>query len=457
MDEKKELEELTDEEYIKYDLIKGLFRMNIIARFFYLLNVYQPSHTSNTLIKNIFQIIYRCVRHSPQIAYELTEKYPDFTDLITRKFLPKFTDLSDQDAITNATMALKLVRLMASAGVASATKLFEKYELETCLINYLSISNQGSLKLQIEAIRLIKTLSLLIPQKVVSLISFETMLCNIKSSTQTLSNKSNVKEYDLHVQYLQALISLFSSLVSTSKNDQTLMEMCSGVFSIIQSFVLNKLKVYFSAELGQDNLTTDLNLFSVCFNFIVDYLDKLTDYAKRLEVIDYLVQELITPLLENDAHRMKFDSFIMSRLLSSSTSSRDEETNRIFQRIKGNNLAYLPTILNLYDSNEEAKSMNMKTLNCISSFCFMTGFTRLYSLCVKFRIKLFEMKNFLTTQRFLDNDYLRSYLKAFCAGTSQKAESLNNCYLIMRYENYFVYNCLKLAFNLFNFQVIDIV
>ena len=401
--------------------------------------------------KNIFQVIYRCVRHSPQIAYELTDKYPDFIDLILRKFLPKFIDLANADSVTNATMALKLVRLMASAGVTCATKLFEKYDLETCLVNYLSISNQSTLKLQTESVRLIKSLHCLIHKKIVSLINFETMLGNIKASTQSLA-KSSLKDYESHVHYLQSLISRFSSLIENSNNDEVLLEMNSGVFSIIQSFLLNKLKAYFSSETSQANLTTDLNLFSVCLNFIVDYLDKLTNFAKRLEIIDYLVQELIHPLLENDAHRMKFDSFIMSRLLSSSTSNNDEETKKVFQRIKGNNLCYLPTILNLYDSNEETP-VNKKTLSHISTFSFMIGFTRLYSVCLKFRIKLFDNNNFWTTQRFLNNEYLRSYLKSYSSYTSQTTQSLNNCFLIMRHENYFVYNCLKLAFNVFNFQV----
>ena len=37
---------------------------------------------------------------------------------------------------------------------------------------------------------------------------------------------------------------------------------------------------------------------------------------------------------------------------------------------------------------------------------------------------------------------------------NQSKESVKNSYLIMKYENLFVYHCLKLAFAVFNFEVI---
>lgn len=205
VDEKKDLDELTDEEYIKYDLIKGLFRMNLIARLFYLLNAYKPSYTATPMVNNIFAILYRCVRHSPQITHELLEKYPTFIDLIAEKFLPKFIDLTDQNQIKNAELVLKLFRLMGSAGVYLATKLFEKYKLDTCLVNYLTILNPSTVRLQTEAIRLVKTLNFLIHEKATGLVDFQIMLQNIKNVTHSLSGHIN----EDNVQYLQGVISLF--------------------------------------------------------------------------------------------------------------------------------------------------------------------------------------------------------------------------------------------------------
>jgi hypothetical protein len=54
LNERKEMDQLSDEEYIKCDLIKGLLRMNLIDRIFYLLNTYQPTLSSNQIIYNIF-------------------------------------------------------------------------------------------------------------------------------------------------------------------------------------------------------------------------------------------------------------------------------------------------------------------------------------------------------------------------------------------------------------------
>jgi len=75
LNERKELDQLTDEEYIKCDLVKGLFRMNLMARLYYLLDKYQPTYASNQVIHNIFMILYRCLRHSAEICHDFAEKY----------------------------------------------------------------------------------------------------------------------------------------------------------------------------------------------------------------------------------------------------------------------------------------------------------------------------------------------------------------------------------------------
>jgi len=457
VDEKKDLEELTDEEYIKYDLIKGLFRMNLIARLFYLLNAYNPSFTANSILKNIFSILYRCVRHSAQITHELLQKYSTFIDLIATKFLPEFIDpttaSTSADQVANTEMTLKLFRLMASSGVHSATRIFEKYNLKVCLLNYLAFSqNPATLSLHTEAVRLLKTLNCLIPARVTGLVDFETMLKNATSSLQLLSRTSS--EADQNALYLQSVISLFNGLIGASTEDTTLIDMSSGFFSIIQTFLLNKFKFYMSSVSCGD-LTSDFNLISVCFNFMVDYLEnKYLDSDRRLEKIDYLITELYKPLLENKSFKLRFDDLIMSKLASRSTSTTDEALLSSFSRIKGNNLSYLPTMLNFGDADGRIKANLMKS---IAPFGFMTGFVRLYLTCFKFRIKSFEASGYASSHAFLSNEYLQSYLRAYARSVSQRAESLSNCFLIMKYENYFVYYLLKLAFYLFNFEVRKII
>ena len=315
------------------------------------------------------------------------------------------------------------------------------------MFNYLTFSTQSAhlVKLHTETVRVMKTFNFLITEKIVKIIDFELMIKHIKKAIDNLT--ANKSEYTENVFYLQSLLSLFSGLVKTC-NQTEMLEMSSGVLSIVQTFLLNKFKFYFSSD-KHDNLTMDLNLMSLCLNFIVDYLDKSNNYEKRLEVIDYLNEQVLQPLLENDVYRLKFDNLIMSRLLSNSTSTTEELMVKGFEKIKGNNLSYLPTVLNFATSDNASASM----LGNISPFCFMIGFVRLFSLCLKFRIKNFEAKNFLTTHRFLNNEYLKSYLKMFNRNNSQGIDSMNSSYLIMKYENYFVYNCLKLAFSIFNLQV----
>ena len=64
--ERKELSEMKDDEYIQQDLVRGLFRMSLMERLFYILDKYKPSLTTNLIQHNIFQILFRILRHSSE-------------------------------------------------------------------------------------------------------------------------------------------------------------------------------------------------------------------------------------------------------------------------------------------------------------------------------------------------------------------------------------------------------
>ena len=66
VNERKDLNEMKDDEYIMHDLVRGLFRMNLMERLFYILDKYKPSLTTNQIQHNIFQILYRVMRHSAE-------------------------------------------------------------------------------------------------------------------------------------------------------------------------------------------------------------------------------------------------------------------------------------------------------------------------------------------------------------------------------------------------------
>ncbi len=162
--EKKTLDELTDDEYIKQDLVKGLLRMNLMARFFYLLNAYNTSnsHIYDTMVKHILLILCRILRHSPQMAHELVDKYSQLLDLIVNICITSNTkfplgkndsELNESDGydqnnesvhsitLQNISLALKLLRLIASSSGSLAKVIYDRYDLKNNLLNYLSISS----------------------------------------------------------------------------------------------------------------------------------------------------------------------------------------------------------------------------------------------------------------------------------------------------------------------------
>lgn len=88
--EKRELNELPDDEYIKQDLIGGLMRMNLVERFRYLIHSYRPQLTHELITSNLFLVLFRLVRHSAEFCFEFAQKYASFVDLLADKFLPPF-------------------------------------------------------------------------------------------------------------------------------------------------------------------------------------------------------------------------------------------------------------------------------------------------------------------------------------------------------------------------------
>jgi hypothetical protein len=66
VNERKELSEMKDDEYIQQDLVRGLFRMSLMERFYYILDKYKPTLSANLIQQNIFQILFRMMRHSAE-------------------------------------------------------------------------------------------------------------------------------------------------------------------------------------------------------------------------------------------------------------------------------------------------------------------------------------------------------------------------------------------------------
>ncbi len=442
LSERKELDQLSDEEYIKYDLIKGLFRMNLMARIYYLLDKYQPSLSSDQIVFNIFMILYRCLRHSSEISYDFTEKYSDLLDLIVRNFMPQFLNSTDLNSnLQNLTHSIKLFRIICSSGANLSFKICKKYDLNNKLINYLALINDTNsielTKLQIESIRLLKVLT--VYHSDYSQSSFETISNSFELILKHLSNlvtSKNILENN-NVLYLQAILSLFNNFIlNASEDDPNLKlkyDMCSSVYSIVRTYTISHFK--------PNNF--NLSIMSVCLNFIADFLEKITygsfftfGFTIKDNRIDLLIQNLFDSFLQND--HLKLNDLIMSKLVINSTFLKDNLVAENLRKIKDNNLSYLPTILN-----------EMPNTDQISTFCFLASYFKLYSLCFKLSIKSFADNDFNSTRQLLSNSYLRSYLTSFLKNN----DILANSFLRIKYENLMVYYFLKLVFNIINFEV----
>jgi hypothetical protein len=414
------------------------------------------------------------MRHSAELCYDFSEKYSNFLDLIVKNYLPLYipVDKTNTSAIlANAANCLKLIRLISSAGPSTAYKIYAKYNISQYLVNYLTIDKYVTdpgleaekVKLQTETIRLLKVLCLYCDDKMgIGCIvdSFEIVL----NTMVKLVNSYNPSFDEHSVLHLQAILSLFDGIMLTlNEQDKHLnqkYQMCSTVFSIIQPFTVRLFKAVSSAVDSGSN-DVNLNLLSVCMNLLVNYLEKC-DYfsaenkseilSKKLKSIEELVENILVPLMTETGKttHLNLDQLVMSKIVKNSTSSNEETIHNCFKNIYSNNLSYLPTML------DPALDENNRNFIKHSPFVFLASFLRLYLLCFKLRMKMIDNKSFSLTHKFLNNAYLRSYLKLFLKNNSQQKESTNNSYLIMKYENLFVYYCIKLAFTLFNFEVMFI-
>lgn len=457
LNEQKDLDELTDDEFIRHDLIRGLFRMNLMERVFYLFNKYQPTLTSNQIQHSVFMILFRCMRHSPELCYDFTEKYSTLLDLIVSKFLPSYIEFVDEvnkeSMLINISFSLKLMRLLSSAGPSIANRLYKKYDLNQKLMNYLTIDkyikdsslSEGILKVQTESIRLLKTLILYAENDMGIECMIDVYEILITHLNKSIGHKSNENQC-----FLKALISLFDCLVQTvtenDPNSEFKSDIGSSVYSIVSTFTIKQFSLVNSNNLDQ----FDLNLVSVSLDYLVCYLEKIECFneankadvlSKKLRFIEILIENILEPITNSTEkiNQLRFDQLVMSKLLSSSTSSNSGEIHKNFKKIYTNNLTYLPTILNIDFSKN-------------GPFCFLASFLRMFNLCFKNRMKMIDDKKFTNTRLFLQNPYLKSYLKAYEKNNSQSKDSTNNSYFIMKFENHVVYQCLKLAFGVFNFE-----
>ena len=285
--------------------------------------------------------------------------------------------------------------------------------------------------------------------------SFEIILSRIKAIINSFdASASDFNKNENVIVHLQAAIGLFDSLVlNLSEEDAHLSskyQMCSTVFELVFTFGIK----LFEMSLRK-HTSMNFSLLSACLDYIVDYLEKCGRFtsenktqilAEKMSHIEELIEKILIPIL-NSKENTLFDQLVMSKLYSNSAVSTNESVQNSFKKIFTNNLSYLPTMLDVMPVNEESCILRK------SPFAFLTSFLRLYILCFKLRMKMLDNKKFSLTHQFLNNSYLKSYLKAYIKDSSQAKDMAKNSYLLMKYENLFVYYCTKLAFAVFDFEV----
>ena len=468
LSEEKDLEQLKDDEFIRVDLIRGLFRMNLMDRFFYLINAYEASNKF-IIESKIFSILFRCVRHSKDICFELFERRPSIIDLMGEKFLPTFIDENKSNVkylLVNTANTIKLLRLVSNAGPTIALNIYKKFNLKVKLINYLTLGmylteptvDDLVVRLETETVRLLKTYVLYSHKEMgyeCIIDSYEILIDKL----QNLTSKENFKK----TSQLQSLISLFNWLIKSGSEDKFnfISEISTTVYSLISSFVQKKIQNLFNNQIQLNEENINFNLYSNCINYIVDYLDKiehlvpfdkLSDFSsKKKFFIEILINSLIVPVVDknNKINQLIFEKLVLSKLNDISVYGQGLVTKKI-QKISSNNLSYLPTICHIYQlDNCDITRQN--------PFGFLASFIRLYNLLFTNRIHLIDDSKFSNIRNLLNNSYISSYLKSYIKSNDQSRDSPIQSFYLAKIENWFVINILRTAFNLSNFEVSKII
>lgn len=467
LSEEKDLEQLRDDEFIRVDLIRGLFRMNLIDRFFYLINTYEASNKIK-IESVIFSILFRCVRHSREICFELFERYPSLIDLIGKKFLPTFIEENNSNVkslFINTANTIKLLRLVSNAGPTIALNIYMKFNLKVKIVNYLTLykyvtePSLGDLvvRLETETIRLLKTYVLYSHKEMgyESIIDlYEILIDKLKNLMGECKENSEKK-----ISQLQSLISLFNWLIKsgTEHDLNFLSEISTTIYSLISSFVQKKFKSLFNNQIQLIEENINFNLYSNCMNYMVDYLekieflapfDKMSVLSSRKKIyIETLIETLIKPIVhtKNTTNLLIFEKLVLSKLINISVYGQ-ELMQQKFKKICSNNLSYLPTICHIYQFD-----------NCDvtrqSPFGFLASFMRLYNFLFMNKINLIDDNKFSNIRNLLKNSYIGSYLKCYIKNNDQSRDSPLQSFYPAKMENWFVLNILKTALNVYNFQV----
>lgn len=440
-EKRKDLAELKDDQFIQQDLVRGLLRMNLIERFHYLLNHYQPQLSTKNIVSNVFSILYRMCRHSAEMCFELTSKYTYFIDFVfgQQHFWPLYVKPEDECDLEPIIWTLKLMRLLSCTGPTTAYKLYTKFNVKQRLVNYLTVNryltDDASVRLQIESVRLLKTFI----SYSNSYLGFDCLFdCYELMLSLMRESKSDV--------LFNSFVSLFDVLLC-SETTVSKHEICASVFSLVSTYTMKKFQ-----QLTAEDVATapdlSLTLVTNCLSYVVDYLERIPMESKFAH-IQLLAETIVEPFVNRQEARnkLKFQNLVLAKL--SSHSSCSDVFRQSYDKIANNNLSYLPTLLLVTVQEDNNTTLEKRC----GVFGFMASFCRLYHTVLRNKMSLVDDASFGNLRCFLNDDYLRSYFNAFVKHTTQTKTSISNEFLLNKYESLFVYHCLRLVFHSYNFEV----
>lgn len=151
------LEEMTDIEIIKSDVIKGLLRMDVLPRLRYIIDI---CHPPASVIGHILDILIRIGRHSLESSIKILE-CPRLLNIIVLNFLPtnwKFAEIvqgQQWDAYGYPSRsAVKLIRILSLSGCNIASRLISEFDILNSLCCYIAIDPSDKKLPQSEALLL---------------------------------------------------------------------------------------------------------------------------------------------------------------------------------------------------------------------------------------------------------------------------------------------------------------
>ncbi|GIY22119.1 RNA polymerase II-associated protein 1 [Caerostris darwini] len=332
-------EELTDADLIKLDVVKAFLRMDILPRFYYILQVLQPPPL---VCKLIIEICAHLAQHSIESAKQVIN-YHELLKLIFEKFMPLHWQFVEGSKLTDTVnfsypvaSAIKLMRIIASSSKELALHLVNNYNLVTNIIVYLTLHPNDKKvtapEIQEIMIESLKTFQVLLCYGLAYNIFLELFPTFIKQMDFCLS--LNMHERAYHIQDFEYATHLFKSLeaVATAKHD--LSNSSSAAMNVIFKKALMCLEKWLF-QFPQDKCNDHgMMLLSTVMNFVSMYYEKwheeLISKAKEpcsevKEVFkNYLVPCIKSKIFKNLLEKLESYSLLLDS--NKSGNARDSKT-----------------------------------------------------------------------------------------------------------------------------------